>query len=200
VQVDETRLPTRCLASFEMFRRALVCKDQEAWEVIYKLYHRLIAYWVDGACEQMEEKINDAFFKLNAEINAATFDQKFSNFAMLMGYLKRIALNIRCDSFRSAKERNERRSASLDQIGEVIADSRRPSISEAVENQDFYQVVRKRMKDEKERLVLDLTLLGYSPRMIAQENAERFHDAGEVNVIKERILFRLRNDPRLSWD
>jgi hypothetical protein len=48
---------------FELFRRAIVDRDQQAWTGVYEQYRRLVAKWVDGSPDQVDERTNRAFEK-----------------------------------------------------------------------------------------------------------------------------------------
>jgi len=181
-------------ACFELFRRALGAKEPEAWEGVFTLYWRLVAFWVDGAQELIGDHVNDVFIKLFREVNDSNFDCKFADFSGLMGYLKMIAINYRIDHYRKRDPIIDLH-RSIDDMEEKI---KIPSASEQIEQKELLEKVYSRMKDEKERLVLRLFLLGYTPRLMLDENQGEFEDIKEIYRILERILLRLRSDPGLA--
>jgi DNA-directed RNA polymerase specialized sigma subunit len=68
---------------------------------------------------------------------------------------------------------------------------------------DLKAQIRSRLKDERERVVFELSYhYGLPPREIYERRPELFTDAKEVSRIKENLLKRLRRDKSLRewWD
>ncbi len=63
---------------YELFRRAIVDGDQQAWRAIYEQYRRLVGTWVGGPADWIDERVNHAFAKFWHAINADGFCTRFS--------------------------------------------------------------------------------------------------------------------------
>ena len=49
---------------YELFRRALVERDEAAWAAIYKQYQRLVRFWIGTSGDDADALVNQAFAKL----------------------------------------------------------------------------------------------------------------------------------------
>src|SRR5260221_3061251 len=91
--------------AFELFRRAIVQQDQDAWSALYDLYHILVGIWVhhhlpSAHAEAGDGLINEVFFRLFHAIDATRFGQ-FRSVPGLLAYLRTCARSVVTDFLRS---------------------------------------------------------------------------------------------------
>src|SRR5258707_465668 len=90
------RRPNEDPYAFELFQRAIVQDDQDAWAALYDLYHALVRNWIanrlagDIHADICEALVNDAFVKFFRAIDATRFCQ-FASAPVLLAYLKTCA-------------------------------------------------------------------------------------------------------------
>jgi len=179
---------------FELFRHAIVNGSQAAWAAIYIQYHRLVRHWLADV-EDADSLVQETFTRFSQAVTAARFTAgEFPTLEKLLAFMRRVAINLRInEARRAARERRasdllfpqEQGSGSSDHLGRTI-------------RQELADYVRGLLKDEQERLVLDLTYeFELPPREIARRYPQHFKDVVEVHQVKERLKKRLRRDPRL---
>jgi len=184
--------------SLELFRRAIVEQDQQAWEAIHEQYWRLIAKWVNGPTDQVHDRVQTAYLKFLKAIHPHTFDNKFATIGHLMAFLRCCAHSVKVDDARRvAREELYGPFISWDNIRENKMAQESESALERLSRKELLAYIEQSMLDDQERLVMRLSLLGYAPKQIAEKAKHTFRDVKEVYKIKERILSRLSNDPRL---
>src|SRR5207248_9139621 len=104
------RRPNEDPHAFELFRRAIVQGDQDAWAGLYDLYHALVGNWItnrlagDTHADVCEALVNDAFVKFFRAVPAARFSQ-FPSAPGLLAYLKTCARSVAADYLRSQRAR-----------------------------------------------------------------------------------------------
>lgn len=189
--------------SYELFRRAVVENNQEAWEAIYQQYWRLVAAWVHLPGRPVEDEVNDAFLKFFHGAKAEPFTAKFQDFTSLMGYFKTTAYHVKMDVIRKMQSRaevNAEDRSSIDQVPENRADPFQTPVPRIIESRERYRQLLKRMKDDKECLILKLTIVRKKPVDIYAEYADIFESVEEVYRIKERIFKRLAAEQAVDRD
>ena len=184
--------------SYELLRRALNEKNEEAWVAIYAQYQRLVAFWVDGPHDTVEDRVAETFTKFWIEGKRSVFRDKFENFRKALAYLQQIAFNVRNDLIRRPRP-PQGEDIPIDDVPETMPDLHLEPVHDQVEMNELYQKSLLLMEDGKEKLVWKLALLGLTPRQIAQDYPDQFTGGvEEVYRIKERILLRLRGQHRLN--
>lgn len=184
---------------YELFRRAIVDRNQEAWTAIYKQYRRLVGKWVGGPADRIEERVNQAFAKFWRAVNPDSFCNRFSTIGKVMTYLQMCARSVRTDEHRR-RERHQM----LTSLNEATASTGNPMSKHVIDNivrQELFAYIEQQLNDEEERVVIHLSFkVGLAPRQIAQERPDVFADAAAVRRAKERVVRRLSNDLRLqNW-
>lgn len=184
-------------ACFELFRRAIVERDQDAWDALYVQYRRLVGKWVGGPADRIDERVNRAFAKFWGAVDPDSFSNRFNTIGKVMSYLQLCARSVRIDGHR----RNEKRRllVRLEDARASTGDTTsRPALDNVVQ-QELFATIEQRLKDEQERLVIHLSFqVGLPPRHIAEECPDIFADAAEVRKVKERVVRRLSNDLALQ--
>ena len=94
---------------FELFRRAIMERDQRAWELVYAQYRPLVAGWVNrhsafpATGEEVQYFVNRVFEKMWVALTPAKFKQ-FSNLKSLLRYLQMCVHSVILDQVRVAEQ------------------------------------------------------------------------------------------------
>lgn len=192
---------------FELFRRAIVTQDQAAWGAIYQQYRHEVAHWIydyRDSEDVLEERINLVFERFWRSMDSQTFISKFSSIERVIGYLKMCARSVRIDEYR-----REARYAFIKSLeneeNEAPISENQPAVEQTiihhVSQEELFERIHAVVKDEMERRVIHYSFrLGMTPRQIVQEFPQQFSSVEEVRRVKERVLLRLSNEPRLqAW-
>ena len=189
---------------FELWRRAIVERDQLAWEHVYHQYCPLVAGWVKrhpaflSSGEEAQYFVNRAFERLWAALTPGKFSQ-FQHPKSLLRYLKMCVNSVILDEVRIAKR------ASVVSEADPESDEDRasgPTVEDQalalVGQEEFWAEIGARLQNEKEQCVVyGSFVLSLKPREILAQHRDTFHDVREVYRIKGNVLARLARDPRL---
>lgn len=188
--------------AYELFRRALVERDELAWTFLFEHYAPLVEHWVrrTGAFtvsgETSDFFVSEAFTRFWKAIPAERFDA-FPNLAALLNYLRRCASCVVIDAARSqayadllpeeAVNWNDQRMAHADE-----------EATERVGREEFWQLIEAQLTSETERLVVRCSYqLGMKPGDIYERWQNLFSDVHEIYAIKRVVLNRLRRHEML---
>ncbi len=190
--------------SYELFRRALVERNETAWEHIYSHYGSLVESWVrrSGAFvssgESSEFFVALAFTKFWRAISPERF-AAFPTLASLLHYLQLCSGCVVIDSVRA-------QSWSEMLPEEAIPFSRTPSASpdeealERVSRQEFWRYVDMQLNDEAERVVVFSSfVLGLKPGDIYNRRRDLFASINDVYNVKRNVLGRLSRNQELRY-
>jgi DNA-directed RNA polymerase specialized sigma24 family protein len=217
LQMDLATLVRRCAAeserfyrgqqhdtsfSYELFRRALVERDESAWEQLYHHYSGLVEGWIrrSGAFtssgESSEYFVVGAFTKFWRAIGAERFTS-FPTLASLLQYLQLCATSVVIDSVRA-------QSWSEMLPEETITPSHGPQTSpdeeavSRVDREEFWRFINEQLNGEVERVVVYCSfVLGLTPRAIYAKRAELFASVNDVYNVKRNVLGRLSRNQQL---
>jgi RNA polymerase sigma factor (sigma-70 family) len=189
---------------FELFRRALVEKDQQAWGYIYLQYRPLVRAWVErhNAFPALGESatyfVNRAFEKMWSAVTPEKFD-RFSDLKGLLRYLQMCVHSVIIDEVRQSER--YRYAVNLEDVPSAPSTTV-PSVERHVlqemDRTKIWAQLEERMRSEKERIVLECAfVLDLKPRMIAARYPEVFRSVDEVYRVKQNLLARLRRDDKL---
>ncbi len=184
----------------ELFRRAIVQRDDDAWACIYSQYAPLVLTWVtqhQSAAPMLGQDgsaplVNAAFAKFSQALTPAKMDN-FDSPAAILKYLKMCVHSVVADEVRSRQSRQyeetleliEHEPASEDPADDVVA---------TISAQGLWQVIQ-----EEERLLIYLAYIhGMKPSEISSQNRRLFPTVDDVYRIKRNVLERLRRNRRLQ--
>ena len=188
---------------FELFRRAIRDANQFAWDMIYAQYRSLVTGWVknstafQASSEQVEYFVNGAFAKIAVILTTEKFG-RFEEIGSLLRYLKMCVHSVIVDHNRLADQAN------LYPLEDVENEaSTDPTLeSQSMEHsyrQTFWELVSRRLQDEKERMVMQgLFILALKPRELYERAKDIFRDVDEIYRVKQNILARLGRDPEFG--
>jgi DNA-directed RNA polymerase specialized sigma24 family protein len=185
-----------CGHCFELFRRAIVSRDQQAWAAICEQYRRLVARWVNGPPDRVDERINVTFARFWQAVNPKTFI-KFSSTGKVMAFLRACARSVRIDEHR--RQEKHKLLVGLEDAPLEVEDTTALQATDNILRRELFAYIEQRLRDEQERLLFDLSFrVGLMPRQIVQEYPDHFTNVAQVRRIKERVLLRLSTDLRLQ--
>jgi DNA-directed RNA polymerase specialized sigma24 family protein len=181
---------------YELFRCALVERDEEAWAAVYSQYHGLVRCWLGDTPGDPDALVNEAFERLWRAIPPDR-SAEFPTLGSILEYLKRCARCVAIDASRR-EERKQAEEAALARLHVLGAEGkRRPSEQalDAIVGEQLIECAMERLHSPGERLVFCASFeWDLRPGMIAERWPGIFASAREVSRIKERILRRLRRD------
>ncbi|MFV9506681.1 MAG: RNA polymerase sigma factor [Oscillochloridaceae bacterium umkhey_bin13] len=188
--------------SYELFRRALVERDEQAWEQLYLHYSGLVEGWIrrSGAFvssgESSEYFVVGAFTKFWRAISPERF-ASFPSLASLLQYLQLCATSVVIDSVRA-------QSWSEMLPEETIGPSHGPQTSpdeeavSRVDREEFWRFISAQLNGEVERVVVYCSfVLGLTPRAIYARRSELFSSVNDVYNVKRNVLGRLSRNQQL---
>lgn len=189
---------------YELFRRALLERNQRAYDCLYSQYQPLVAGWVErhpsfpGSGEEVQYFVNRAFEKLWQALTPDKF-RRFSDLKALLSYLKLCTHSVVIDQARA------RQRALLDEepgeailAGQAAATNVEGDAIDTAQQQEFWRLINERLAGEKEQaVVFGSFVLAMKPAELQQHYAHLFSDVHDVYRTKQNVLERLRRDQSL---
>jgi hypothetical protein len=187
--------------SYELFRRALVERDETAWEYVYAHYSPLVESWVRrsgafaGSGETGEYFVVAAFTRFWRAV-AKRFEQ-FPTLASLLHYLQLCAGSVVIDSVRAQS------------WAEMLPEEAIPSgydsqlspdeeAMKRVDCEEFWSYINTQLNSEAERVVVFRSfVLGMKPCDIYQMRQDLFQSISDVYNVKRNVLGRLSRNTEL---
>lgn len=193
-------------ACFELFRRAIVHRNQTAWEAIYQQYHKLVRYWIQHCSsayfsqeEDIQSLVNATFAKFWHSISSEKFEQ-FDSLRALLGYLKLCAGSVTTDRIR--RQKYQKMLTDLEEIHMLPSneDIEQTTLDKTA-RQQFWDYIQAQLKNEDEWFVIyHMFVLGWKPRDIHKHYPQRFADIQDIYRIKRNVLDRLgRSEDLRKW-
>ena len=189
----------------ELFQRAIIAKQEKAWDYIYQQYESQVRGWVmrhpqfKSTGETAEYFINMAFTRMWRALNPDKFTN-FKNIGEVLRYLQLCVHSVIIDHLRShhssaitisdpdIANAQGNQGAEFDQI-----------VLDEIYREELWQIIKTKLHGEKEETVFYCCYtLGMKPREVYQQYPERFHNVREIYRIKENLLARLRRDRELK--
>lgn len=189
---------------FELFYRAHVLEDDDAWTLLFQQFEPQVKKWVKQSRmlyltnETADYFVNEAFarmFKALHGLDKTLFLRRFTNIGMLLGYLKRCANTALQDAAAKSGNRIE-----TIELNEEIArgNDAYASIEESELQQEFWQRLERHFDSDFERHIFyDTYVLNLKTPQILDKYAE-VDEAQQIFRIRARILRRLRKDAGLA--
>ncbi len=193
--------------AFEVMRRAICERDDDAWASILLRYERLVRSWVRQQHAMLDPNdeaafVNRAFTRFWQAIGPARFVD-FKDLASLLGYLKLCAGSVVLDDLRVAQRHP---SVSLDSLmvdhafqGPSASDDTSMEVTARLSASFVWQSVERVLSDPSDRLLASLSFIdGLPPATIARRYPHVFPTAQDVYRRKALVLDRLRRSPALK--
>jgi hypothetical protein len=188
--------------AYELFRRALVERNEVAWEHIYTHYSGLVESWVRrsgafvGSGESSEYFVSLAFTRFWRAITPERFES-FPTLPSLLHYLQLCAGCVVIDSVRaqSWSEMLPEESIPFDRAARTSPDE---EAMERVNRQEFWSYISSQLNDEAERVVVfDFFVMGMKPGDIYDHRQDLFTSVKDVYNVKRNVLGRLSRNSEL---
>jgi DNA-directed RNA polymerase specialized sigma24 family protein len=190
---------------FELFRRAIHKTDEHALEVVIVQYQPLVARWVDRwigkhpdfplVNEEAQDFIAQAFERFWISFTPAKFE-KSQSLAAVLRYLQMCVNGAITDAWRKL-HRLQLEQETRDEEQELLDPASTPE--DLLQNDEFWQLIRKKTKDPKEYTVVYASFsLALSPREILAEYPGVFSDIKEIYQHKANLLDRLERDEEIK--
>jgi hypothetical protein len=185
---------------FELFRRAIVARDNQAWDAIYAQYQGQVERWVYrhpdfGSIDQeAQDFILQAFERFSKYFTAEKFG-KSQSLAAVLNYLQTCVHGVIVDCWRKM------RLAQLEQLegvqeGRIL--DKGATLEDLLEAEDLWQLISQQLKDKKEQIVVYASFqLSLSPREIMLEYPDVFRNTSEIYQCKANVLARFERDPAI---
>ena len=181
---------------YDLFRRAIVRRDADAWAAIHARYRRLLVAWAyrhgarAGLTESAEDLADQAFARAWAALTPERF-AAFPSLAPLLSYLRACVATTVIDSARAqasgerlAQQLPTRAPATPEQI--VLADLGQDAL---------WRTVLALAATPAERVVLVESFVdGLPPRMIRARHPQLFPDIATLYHIKRNLFARLQRN------
>jgi DNA-directed RNA polymerase specialized sigma24 family protein len=185
--------------SYELFRRAVVERDREAWALLAARYRNLLICWA-GRCrasQASQECSEDLADRALARAWAALTPERFAGFpntASLLGYLRTCVSAAAIDAARSQM--------AYDRAASPVEPDPVPTPEQIALAQlgrdELWQLINALVKSEAERVaVVERFVLDLPPRAIQARHPALFADVSEVYTSIRRLCERLRRNPDL---
>jgi len=188
----------------ELFRRAIINRDDGAWACIYQQYAPLVLTWVtqhqsattllgqDGSAPL----VNAAFAKFSQALTPAKMSN-FSSLAAILKYLKMCVHSVVADEVRARQSRQYEET--LDAIEhEPASDDPADDVVSNISAQDLWKIIQAELNGEDERMLIYLAYIqGMKPSEISSMHRHFFPSVDDVYRIKRNVLERLRRNRRL---
>jgi len=188
-----------CDAGYELFRRAILARDEDAWIEIGTRYRAMLIAWagqssvmgsIDEGCEDVADR---ALARAWAALTPERF-ASFPNLAALMGYVRACVSATAIDMARARAVR-ERAYQKLDP---AVTATPEQVVMDDIERTELWRAVLGAIACERERTVLiESFQLNMPPRVILERHPELFGDVGDVYMAKRHLIGRLQRDPNV---
>ncbi len=183
----------------ELLRRAIVERDQAAWEAVVGQYRGMVLSWQRkgyGTAMQDEDDdhwVNRTFERFWLAVGPDRFGS-FPSLATLLQYLKQCAITALLDEARQSARRRLNEHASLPN---VTADLE-PLTLGTLSQDDLWQLIITETQDEAERVIAhESFILALKPSEIRERHPQHFASTDAVYRIKRNLLDRLRRNPAI---
>jgi hypothetical protein len=188
---------------YELMRRALNERDQQAWSTIYPQYEPLVISWVlrhpafSASGEETAYFVNAAYEKLWVAITPAKFN-KFPDLRSLLRYLQLCVHSVITDHMRQLTLQTLQIQPEIVETFHIQPDIA-ATVVDRVQHGTLWGLITERLQDAKERQVMyGSFVLGLKPRELFTRFAPTFQTLDEIYRVKENVLERLRRDPALQ--
>ena len=189
----------------ELFRRAIVNRDDAAWVCIYQQYAPLVLTWVtqrQSATPLLEQEgsaplVNAAFAKFSQALTPAKMGN-FDSLAAILKYLKMCVQSVVADEVRARQVRQYEETLELIEQ-EPASDDPADDVISSISAQGLWQIIQEELNSEDERLLIYLAYVqGMKPAEISNLHRQFFPTVEDVYRIKRNVLERLRRNKRLQ--
>ncbi len=182
----------------EIFHRALVLRNEQAWDILMRRFSGTILGWL------RRHPYREAAYRLHSEENyvaltierlwMVTVRNKSLEFQTLAGALKFMRASLNCvviDTLRGQAKELPIPESGFDE----------PAAPDPDNGNERWEIIKSMLPNEREQRLAELLFFcNLKPRQIVQFRPEEFSDTKEIFRMKRNIMDRLlRNKERLRW-
>lgn len=186
---------------FELFRRALVDHNQQAYELVYTQYKGMVTQWVKSRLhvpyinEDVEECVNWAFASMFSSVSKEGNFGKFPALNRLLSYLQSCAYSAAAGKNRKSKVIVEELVEELGDDTDLVED-----ILDEEKKKTARSLVETNLKSGQEWIVYEEYFeWGFMPKQIYARHPDKFLHTQEVSRVKQILLERLERIFRRDW-
>lgn len=185
-------------ARYELFRRALVERDEEAWETLYHAYECLLASWISKQIsvpvETYDALLSDVWMKLLLYIRTAEKFAQFANLGAVLAYLKCCTMTA-CVDYIRAQARMQSTTLSLETVDmsahSVFAVEQ--DLLYDVRYQDLLHDVEPLLRTEQERIMVQVLLIEQEkPSTLLKWYPDLFDSVESIYWSRRKLVERLQ--------
>jgi len=189
------------LEGYQLFRRAIVDRDADAWATIVVRYRRLLVSWANSCCARMpiceapEDIADRALARAWVALLPAQFDC-YPSLAALLAYLRRCVTATAIDY-----AREQAAMICVEPLAwlEVASVSPEQTVLEKLNQAEIWRVIAETAMSDYEQLILRESLVyALPPRAIHARHADQFSDVAEVYRVKRNLFKRLQRNHELQ--
>jgi hypothetical protein len=187
--------------AFDLFRRAIVDRDEAAWAAAVERYRGLVCAWLAQRAPAGDlMNFDDLTIRVFERLWLAVSAERFNDFTGLPGILRYLKL---CAAHAVIDERRrmltwERHRAEEDAALSVEGDRVDEAVVERLHAAALWAAVEQALSEPDQRLVIYLSfVVGLKPRQIVERAPEVFPTAQTVYACKRQALERLARHARL---
>lgn len=185
---------------FELFRRAIVVRDNDAWNAVYAQYASEVEKWVYRhpefafLNEEAQDFIVQAFGRFSKYFTAEKFTNS-RNLAAILSYLQMCVNGAITDTWRKLR-RVQIEQESREEEQEFSESD--PTPEDLLQNDEFWRLIKNKAKDSEYIVVYASFYLALSPREILAEYPGEFSSVKEIYQHKANFLERLARDEEIK--
>jgi hypothetical protein len=191
---------------YELFRRAVMHKDQAAWSLVYQQYESQIVRWVRqnpvfrSTQQPADDFVSEAFAKFWCAVSPQLFTKNLKTLGSVLLYLKKCVASTLYNYQRDLKREG--------QFEAIIADISNPGVERPIEDElsrkdaeeQMWELIESLLKNERERAAIENFTLEKKAGQIQKDYSHLFVDAKSIYRIKENLMKRFRRNPKLgTW-
>lgn len=194
--------PYRTDWCYELFRRAIVERNQEAWEAIYRQYYNQVLGWtlrhsqLERTGEEAGFYVNRAFERFWQGLKPENF-HNYHDLAALLGYLQMCVHSAIITTLRTSEAQLVKTSLETTNGTPLSTNPEDEALARASAS-EIWKIVQQVCENDSEWAVAYSTYaLGMAPRQICARYPKYIADAKQVNDIKRRLEARLARHPAM---
>src|SRR5512145_1481112 len=195
-------LPHDTRFAHELFRRALVECNEQAWEYIYNHYGSLVESWVRRCGAFSSSGESSEFFVVSAFARfwGAITPERFATFPTLASLLHYLQLCTACVVIDSVRAQSWAEILPEEAIPATHTPQTSPDeeVLEQIDRIEFWKYINTQLNDETEQVVVFSSFVsGMKPSEIYRQRQDLFASVNEVYNIKRNVLGRLSRNQEL---
>jgi DNA-directed RNA polymerase specialized sigma24 family protein len=185
---------------FEIFRRAIVERDQFAWATIHARYRLLMIAWARqssvslSVSEQFEDIADQAFARAWSALTPMRFAE-FPGLAALLGYLRSCVSTVLIDIARAQSTRER----TIQKLNLGTPATPEQIVLDTIDQKELWKLVTRMIETPQEALILHQSIvLGVPPRLLLARYPHLFQTIDDVYATKRNFTGRLQRNRELQ--